>query len=105
MDHEAVVRKKMTEKYLLNELGSEARDEFEEHYFDCPECAFDVRAGSVFVERAKSLLTEASVVDPVVSPAPPSSHDFGWLSWLEAGICGRLCWRCCWRLLISEPGY
>ena len=82
MDHEVVVREKMTEKYLLNELGSEARDEFEEHYFDCPECAFDVRAGSAFVERAKRVLAEARQTETVISPTPPAP-DFGWLSWLR----------------------
>jgi len=33
MDHDAVVRQKMTERYLLGELDSETRDEFEEHFF------------------------------------------------------------------------
>jgi len=31
MDHEVVVRQKLTERYLLNELGPVERDEFEEH--------------------------------------------------------------------------
>lgn len=44
MDHTAVVRQKMTERYLLDELDAEVRDEFEEHFFDCPECALDIRA-------------------------------------------------------------
>ncbi len=30
MDHTAVVREKMTERYLLNELGSDIRDQFED---------------------------------------------------------------------------
>jgi len=50
MDHTAVVRDKMTERYLLNELDSDLRDQFEEHYFDCQECALDVSAGAQFVE-------------------------------------------------------
>ena len=31
MDHDTVVRQKLTERYLLNELDPEARDNFEEH--------------------------------------------------------------------------
>ena len=54
MDHTAVVREKTTERYLLNELDPEVRDEFEEHYFDCPECAQDVSAAATFVEQSKS---------------------------------------------------
>jgi anti-sigma factor RsiW len=68
MDHEVVVREGMTEKYLLNELDSAQRDEFEEHYFDCPECALDVRAGSAFVERAKRALQEVRVSEPIAVP-------------------------------------
>src|ERR1700684_2238876 len=56
MDHDAVVRQKMTERYLLNELDPQARDEFEEHYFDCPNCAADVHAGALFVEQSKNVL-------------------------------------------------
>jgi len=56
MDHDAVVRQKMTERYLLNELDAQARDEFEEHYFDCPNCAADVHAGALFVEQSKVVL-------------------------------------------------
>jgi len=37
MDHDAVVRLKMTERYLLGELDPDARDEFEEHFFRLPE--------------------------------------------------------------------
>ena len=46
MDHEVVVRQKLTERYLLGELDGQAREEFEEHYFDCPDCAVDVHAAA-----------------------------------------------------------
>ena len=83
MDHETVVRQKMTEKYLLQELDSEVRNEFEEHFFDCPECAFDVRAGSTFVEQTKSVLAEAREAETVPSSIPASAPanrgQFAWL--------------------------
>ena len=34
----------------------DVRDAFEEHFFDCPECAFDIRAGAAFVDEAKMQL-------------------------------------------------
>jgi hypothetical protein len=84
MDHGVVVRQKMTERYLLNELDSAARDEFEEHFFDCPECAFDVRAGTAFVERTKSLLAEEHETEAAPSPVPtPAPPTLGWLAWLR----------------------
>jgi hypothetical protein len=77
MDHDAVVRQKMTERYLLDELDPAVRDEFEEHFFDCPDCALDVRAGAMFIEQSKVALAETSdlVTTPVplVLPAPARS--------------------------------
>jgi hypothetical protein len=69
MDHTAVVREKTTERYLLNELEPQVREEFEEHYFDCPECAQDVSAGSLFVEHSKLVLAESP--EPASNTAPP----------------------------------
>jgi hypothetical protein len=80
MDHEVVARQKITEKYLLNELDSETRDQFEEHFFDCSACAFDVRAGSAFVEQSKVVLAEGHAEAPVAAPVPAKS---GWRAWLR----------------------
>ncbi len=84
MDHDVVVRQKMTERYLLGELDPEARNEFEEHFFDCQECARDVRAGALFVEQSRLVLGEeprpavAGLPERATSPARP-----GWLAWLR----------------------
>jgi Putative zinc-finger len=37
MDHHQATQLTAVEKYLLDELPPELRDEFEEHYFDCQE--------------------------------------------------------------------
>jgi hypothetical protein len=82
MDHTAVVRQKMTEKYLLDELDSQVRDEFEEHYFDCPECASDVRTETEFVVHSKVILAESA--EPVaIRAARPEPARGGWLAWLR----------------------
>ena len=80
MDHTAVVREKMTERYLLNELASDLRDEFEEHYFDCQECAMDVRAGSQFVEQSKSVLAEETEPVSVRATAHPKPVPSPWFA-------------------------
>jgi hypothetical protein len=54
MDHADATQLGAVEKYLLDELPPELRDEFEDHYFDCQECATDLRATTAFMEAAKS---------------------------------------------------
>ena len=61
MDHQDAVRLTAVEKYLLHELTPELRDDFEEHYFDCPECAADLRATAAFLDATKTELKAASV--------------------------------------------
>jgi hypothetical protein len=80
MDHDEAVRLKATERYLLEELDADQRDEFEEHLFDCQDCAMDVRSGAMFVEQTKVALSEA----PVLAPKPePNQSSTGWLGWLR----------------------
>ncbi|HTS36769.1 MAG TPA: zf-HC2 domain-containing protein [Candidatus Solibacter sp.] len=82
MDHNEAVRQNATERYLLDELDPDLRDQFEEHMFDCQECAVDLRAGAMFVEQSKAVLAEAQTPVPVLVPAkqPAKSSWFGWLS-------------------------
>jgi hypothetical protein len=82
MDHDAVVRHKMTEQYLLGELDPAARDQFEEHFFECADCALDVRAGALFVEESKVVLADKSGPVSAALPAPVPVK-LGWLAWLR----------------------
>jgi hypothetical protein len=82
MDHDAVVRQKTTERYLLNELDPQAREEFEEHFFDCRDCALDVHAGALFVEQSKvALARESEPVSAGLSVHAPVAAKPGWLAW------------------------
>nr|HEV7953532.1 hypothetical protein [Candidatus Acidoferrales bacterium] len=56
MDHSEAVRLGAAERYLLGELPPDVREQFEDHYFGCLECAQDVRAGAVFVDGARDIL-------------------------------------------------
>ena len=81
MNHEEAVRQGSTEKYLLNELDEHVRDEFEEHLFDCQDCAVDVRAAAMFIEQSKVVLAE-SCASPVRVPAAAPSKA-GWFAWFR----------------------
>jgi hypothetical protein len=90
MDHEQAVRQNATERYLLDELDPEQRDQFEEHFFDCQDCAKDVRAAATLIEQIKEIGPQAWEIQarqtqaipvpfpdhaPMVAKAP-----FHWLS-------------------------
>lgn len=79
MDHKDAVRLKATERYLLNELDPDQLDQFEEHLFDCPECALDVRAAAMFVEQGKNILAEPATAAQEVRTKQPSRNWFAWL--------------------------
>jgi hypothetical protein len=86
MNHSEAVQQMMAERYLLDELKPDVREAFEEHFFDCPECALDLRAGAAFVEAAKAQLPKLTGTLP--APAPSRSRKPGvkrewWLSWLQ----------------------
>ncbi len=74
------------ERYLLDELTPDAREAFEAHLFDCPECTLDLRAGAAFVEEAKAQLPELGRTLP--APIPIRSHEpkvkrEWWQVWLQ----------------------
>jgi len=98
MDHTVVVRQKMTERYLLDELDPELRDEFEEHYFDCSECALDIRAGAQFVAHTKTVLAEGTEPTPV--RAIPNRRPVGWFAWLRPAFAAPAL-----ALLLAVMGY
>ena len=102
MDHDAVVRQQMTERYLLNELDTQARDEFEEHFFDCQDCALDVHAGALFIEQSKVALAEQPEKASAGSMAlvPPRPVKSGWRQWFRPALAAPLM-----ALLLVVVGY
>jgi hypothetical protein len=68
------------EKYLLDELNPEARDQFEEHFFDCLECAADVRAAAGFIAAAKKEFKANPVPKPGARPNGKSLFASFWPS-------------------------
>jgi hypothetical protein len=77
MEHSEAIQLMATEKYLLDELSPEVREQFEDHLFSCHECAMDVRTASAFVEQGKAALAEPEVV-PVRGTEKARPGFFGW---------------------------
>src|SRR5450759_2792195 len=79
MQHQQALGTKASERYLLGEMSEPERFDFEAHYFDCPACADDVRAGVALACGVKAVCAEDSALRPdtvVVREAPRR----GWLS-------------------------
>ena len=78
MDHAEAVRTKAAERYLLGEMPAQAREEYEDHFFGCVECAQEVRAAAMFIDSTKEALAARGI--PEISPKlRPSSR--AWWTW------------------------
>jgi hypothetical protein len=53
MEHSEAIQLHAVEKYVLGELSEKLRDDFEEHFFDCVECAHDVKAATTFAGASR----------------------------------------------------
>lgn len=87
MDHTEAVRLQAAEKYLLNEFTPPQREEYEEHYFDCFECAEDLKATASFMEGVRQMIREG-VLEPQMArqEAPARTRSVanrGWFAWLR----------------------
>jgi hypothetical protein len=68
MTHQNAVETMAAERYLLNEMAELERYNFEEHFFDCDDCAEEMRLGSRLRNDAAALFPVASTGRVVHSP-------------------------------------
>ncbi len=80
MDHNEAIQMQAAEKYILGELPAVLRDEYEEHFFDCAECALDVKAAAVFSDTAREALRQEKASSLSKDPIPARG---GWLRWFQ----------------------
>jgi hypothetical protein len=85
MNHDEAIRINGTEQYLLNELSPELREQFEEHFFECAECANDLRAGALFIEQSKAIFAAEAVAPPREVPTQVVEKP-SWWAWLRPAV-------------------
>jgi hypothetical protein len=73
MTHQQALDGLASERYLLDEMTEVERFEFEEHYFDCAECAEDVRLGDIIRQEARR-------AGPALAANPQASRPAGVLT-------------------------
>jgi Putative zinc-finger len=84
MDHNEAVRLEAAEKYVLGKLPKDQHAAYEEHYFECPACAEEIKATVAFMESVKQLVREEAL-----EPAGPravaatAATTGGWFAWLR----------------------
>ena len=58
MDHSKARDSNAVEKYMLGELSPEESEQFELHFFDCAECADEIRIATLFEANAREVFAE-----------------------------------------------
>jgi hypothetical protein len=82
MEHTQAIQLKAAERYVLGELPSDLREQYEEHFFSCIECAEEVNLAAAFVENSRAAMGSEPVLPPVRLPVgaqqrPAASGWFG----------------------------
>ena len=106
MEHNQAVADMAAEKYLLGELGNAEREQFEEHYFSCPDCAQDVRDLASLAEGARVLLDTQPMNTQPMNAQPINSQAMNSQPTIEPAQQRASRWTDAWRLpwLRLQPG-
>jgi hypothetical protein len=77
MDHLDAEKMKAVERYMLGDLAVSEVEEFERHFFDCPQCSEELRALTIFQENARAVFVEQDLAPiPASVPAPESAANW-----------------------------
>lgn len=80
MEHTLAHQTNTIDKYLMRELPHEERLAFEEHMFDCPECAAKVKEDYDMLADLKAVLREPA---PRAQQAEPAKASTRWRDWFR----------------------
>lgn len=67
MDHQVALSSQAVERYTLGELTSPQREEFEDHFFSCSECAAALEEYEIFAANARAVFKEDAQLKPVAT--------------------------------------
>ena len=83
MDHREAVAAHAAERYLLGEMNWGERDEFEAHFFECPDCGRDVQEGAAFEANLREAPPER-VPEPFAALKERLAAALRWPVWAPA---------------------
>jgi hypothetical protein len=70
MDHLDAEKMHAVERYLLGDLSVSEADEFERHFFDCPQCSEESRVLTIFQENARTVFAREDRAPIPIVPNP-----------------------------------
>jgi hypothetical protein len=73
MDHLDAEKMGVVERYVLGDLSVSEVEEFERHFFDCPQCSEELRALTMFQENARAVFAEQDPAPRAVPVQVPQS--------------------------------
>lgn len=80
MNHNEALELQAAAKYVLGELSQVQRDEYEDHYIDCPECARDVHAAAAFADTTREVFRQEERAEAAKTADRARA---GWFAWLK----------------------
>ena len=97
MEHAEAQQMRAVERYALGDLSVSEVEDFERHFFDCPQCSEELRTLTILQDNARAVLVEhvpspAAASLPAV-PVPPGTKAGWWrdlkgLLWLRPAVAG-----------------
>jgi hypothetical protein len=85
MEHNQAITSGVAESYVLGQLSAAEADAYEEHFFDCEECAEEVRLGMVVLDGGRKLVLEERKAKVVSIDAHRNRR-----AWLPAAVAALL---------------
>jgi hypothetical protein len=109
MDHRKAQSTNAAERYLLGEMSEPERFDFESHYFECEECAGDVRAVHALAKGVKEVCAEEPAPEPMpvrvhALPSTSSAPRGWWSTWLTPAFAAGLAVVAGYQGLVVIPG-
>lgn len=92
MDHDTAVRIKAPEAYIIGDLSETERDEFEEHFADCPGCREEVWLATAFAANARAVFRDRE--------RQPAASRSDWLAWFRFRPAPALAWSAALNVLL-----
>jgi hypothetical protein len=95
MDHSEAMHMRAVERYMLADLSVSEVEEFERHFFDCPQCSEELRTLTILQDNARAVFVEPVPSPVAVSlpavPVPPGTKAGWWrdikgLLWLRPSV-------------------